>query len=156
MLQFLRASRPLLLTVVTLILPFGADCIPADTAPPAHQSVRTVLHPSGYPVADWVVPAYKLVAAYMINEAMADELYTGKGFYVTGVLAGLRKDNRNNYYLLVQGNNENYQLKCMIDPEELLKKPRRGERIILKGLCAGMKECVVLEGCEIMTVGNLQ
>ncbi|MEI7594493.1 MAG: hypothetical protein WCK02_02010 [Bacteroidota bacterium] len=96
--------------------------------------------------------ALDLCNEYEQNEAAADLNYKDKLIVVNGKVEKIGKDIMNNYYVLIEANN-NINVQCLFNNKDIseLSKLKKGTEIKIKGKCFGkmlniiIRECCVIE-----------
>jgi hypothetical protein len=98
---------------------------------------------------DYKMEAPALVAEFIADEAASNEKYLNKILLVTGTVAETSKGRQGNPAVVLKSNDVSFGVKCELDPlsDHKRREFQNGERITLKGLCAGLLNDVVLVRC---------
>jgi hypothetical protein len=94
------------------------------------------------------VTSKKLIAAFLNNEADANLRYVEKAIETQGVVKEVTYVN-DRYTIFLQGDKELYSVMCVMKKNQYqeIQKLKKGQRVILKGVCKGfLMDVIFLDG----------
>jgi hypothetical protein len=97
------------------------------------------------------IPASQLYGEYDANKTAADKRYKGKVIEVVGYVDKIGRDKKDETYMTLLGDGYVVNVKCYFSDEHsgVVAELRRGERIIVRGICDGLMNSVILRECLI-------
>lgn len=105
---------------------------------------------NAYSKPDISIQSNKLVNAFATNEKKAAILYTNKLIEVTGTIKKITHLNKKNTVIL-NSVNGNSGIICELNDSEKLIGLKVGQKILIKGICKGFLEDVILLNCYLET-----
>ena len=98
---------------------------------------------------DFTMSANALFAAFDTDESGSNEKFLDKIIQVDGTINEVKKDEAGYPVLFLDGGGMLFGVKCNLDrlTEHQRTDFTEGERVVLKGICAGMLSDVVLDRC---------
>lgn len=91
-----------------------------------------------------------LINSYILNEEKTNKLYTGKIIEVSGFVKEVTFLNNRNTVILYSKNKTSGVI-CDIHPSQIekIKKIKKHQKIVVKGICKGFLKDVILLNCYI-------
>ena len=101
--------------------------------------------------ADWTGSDRELAMAFEINEKAANARYLGKVLQVTGFIDNVSSEG-DSIFNLVLGVEQEAKVSCTMSPSqnENVRKLRIGDRVSIRGECAGYLADVELNRCVLV------
>ena len=99
---------------------------------------------------EYILDAETLVSEYNFDEKKANAKYLGKVVEVFGIISEKSKDKKGNYNIILQGPDLT-GIGCEFEKtvENKLASLKEGQKIKIKGICAGVLMDVVLVDCVL-------
>lgn len=106
--------------------------------------------PLNHKTADAVLNSKDLINAFKIDEEKSTDLYAGKILEITGTVHEINYLN-NRITLILNNKIDSFGIICDINPIEnpKIKKLKKNEKVMIKGICKGFLKDVILLNCSI-------
>ena len=97
------------------------------------------------------ISADSLLASYQKDESVANSVYLDKPLFINGEIAEINTNQAGEKVIILKTSDPISGVVCTLR-EKLVKIPKIGQQISIKGFCSGFISDIVLRDCQLETV----